>query len=158
MDFKPVYRALLRLFPGDYRSCFEIEMLDAFEQASEEWEGFAYGRFICLELIGLAARLPLEWIAKLTTSSSMRARSLPDLRKMRPAGVPRELWFASAGASRAGIPDEVAEAEKRVQFCLHRMEHAIATHDFPGARFYSNEDLKAREQLRQARAKYGLGE
>ena len=64
---------------------------------------------------------------------------------MRPAGVPRELWFASARTTSAAVPDEIAEAEKRVEFCLRRMEHAIATHDFPGARFYSNEDLKARE-------------
>ena len=77
---------------------------------------------------------------------------------MRPAGVPRELWFASAKAPCAAVPNEIAEAEKRVEFCLRRMEHAIATHDFPGARFYSNEDLKARENLRQLRLKYGVSE
>ena len=161
MDGRRAYRALLRLFPGDYRSCFETEMLDAVECASEEWRArgaFAHARFVCLELLSLTASLPMEWIAKLTTSRSVRARSLPDLRMMRPAGVSRELWFAWAGASRSGLPDEVREAEKRVQLCLWRMEHAIATHDFPGARFYSNEDLKAREQLRLARTKYGLGE
>jgi len=100
----------------------------------------------------------LEWIAKLTTTSSVRGRSVPDLRMMRPAGVPKEMWFCSAKTGQLGVPDEVAEAEKRVEFCLRRMEHAIANHDFPGARFYSNEDLKARENLRVLRAKYGLGQ
>ena len=158
MIFKAAYRALLRLFPEDYRLFFETEMLDAFCRASEEQRArgpFAYCRFVCKELAGLVLSAPVEWIAKATTGSSIRARSLPDLRLMRPAGVPRELWFASAKAPCAPVPDDIAEAEKRVEFCLRRMEHAIATHDFPGARFYSNEDLKARERLRVLRAKHG---
>jgi hypothetical protein len=36
-----------------------------------------------------------EWLAKLTTEETVRGRSLPDLRMMRPAGVSREVWFAS---------------------------------------------------------------
>jgi hypothetical protein len=36
-----------------------------------------------------------EWLAKLTTEESVRGRSLPDPRMMRPVGVTRELWFAS---------------------------------------------------------------
>ncbi|HTS51347.1 MAG TPA: hypothetical protein VMH05_25545 [Bryobacteraceae bacterium] len=158
MNLKAVYRALLRLFPEDYRSFFEAEMLDAFGRASEEQRArglIAYGRFVCTELAGLVLSAPLEWIAKTTTSSSIRARSLPDLRLMRPAGVPREVWFASARTMSAAVPDEIAEAERRVEFCLRRMECAIATHDFQGARFYSNEDLKARENLRLLRAKRG---
>jgi len=161
MNFKPAYRALLRLFPEDYRLFFEDEMLDAFGRASQEQRArgaMAYCRFVCTELAGLVLSAPLEWIAKATTSGSIRARSLPDLRLMRPAGVPRELWFASAKAPCSAVPNEIAEAEKRVEFCLRRMEHAIATHDFPGARFYSNEDLKARENLRQLRLKYGVSE
>lgn len=161
MNFKPVYRALLRLYPSDYRLFFAAEMLDAFGRAAEEQRalgGLAYGRFVGVELVALTLSVPLEWMAKLSTSRSIRARSLPDLRMMRPAGVPRELWFASARRMSAAAPDEIAEAEQRVEFCLRRMEHAIATHDFPRARFYSNEDLKAREKLRRLRAKYGLGE
>ncbi len=158
---KAAYRALLRLFPADYRLFFEDEMLDAFGRASQEQRArgpFAYCRFVSTELAGLVLSAPIEWIAKATTSSSIRARSFPDLRMMRPAGVPRELWFASAKASGAAVPDDIAEAEKRVEFCLRRMEHAIATHDFPGARFYSNEDLKARENLRLLRTRHGFGE
>jgi len=161
MNFEPVYRALLRLYPEDYRLFFAAEMLGAFGRASEEQRArgrLAYGRFVCAELVALALSVPVEWMAKVSTSSSIRARSLPDLRMMRPAGVPRELWFASARTMSAPAPDEIEEAEQRVEFCLRRMEHAIATHDFPGARFYSNEDLKAREKLRQLRPKSGLGE
>ena len=161
MHCKAVYRALLRLFPKDYRSWFEAEMLDAFERASREQRAksrFAYVRFVCVELAGLMMTWPVEWIAKLTASSSVRARSVPDLRMMRPAGVPKEMWFGSAMAGRPAVPEEVVQAEQRVEFCLRRMEHAIANHDFPGARFYSNEDLKAREKLRALRAKYGLSQ
>ena len=161
MNLKGVYRALLRFFPEDYRSIFAAEMLDAFGRASEEQRArgrVEYVRFVCAELVALAISVPMEWMAKVCTSSSIRARSLPDLRMMRPAGVPRELWFASARTMSAPAPDEIAEAEQRVEFYLRRMEHAIATHDFPGARFYSNEDLKAREKLRQLRVKYGLSE
>ena len=159
MHCEAVYRALLRLFPKDYRSWFESEMLDAFERASGEQRAksrFAYVRFVCVELAGLMLTGPVEWIAKLTTSASVRARSVPDLRMMRPAGVPKEMWFGSPVGGPSVVPDEVAEAEQRVEFCLRRMEHAIAHHDFLGARFYSNEDLKAREKLRALRAKYGI--
>ena len=161
MNFKPAYQALLRLYPEDYRLFFAAEMLDAFGRASEEQRArgrLAYGRFVCAELVAIAIGVPMEWMAKACTSSSIRARSLPDLRLMRPAGVPRELWFASARTMSPSAPDEIAEAEQRVEFCLRRMEHAIATHDFPQARFYSNEDLKAREKLRQLRLKSGRGE
>ncbi len=159
MNAKLLYRVLLRLFPGDYRLTFAPEMLDAFEREAEQQHrrgGAAYRRFVRGELVHLALRVPVEWFAKATTSRSVRARSLPDLRMMRPAGVARSMWFAAAKTPGVPLPDEVEEAERRVECCLRRMEHAIATHDFPGARFYSDEDLKAREELRQLRVKHGL--
>ena len=153
------YRALLRLFPQDYQTFFGSEMLATFEEASEERRArgrIPYARFVATELAGLALRAPREWLAKITTSDSVRRRAVPDMRMMRPAGVPRELWFAQAGWNTE--PSDITEAERRVDFCLRRMEHAIATHDFPGARYYSNEDLKARENLRRLRARYGPDE
>ena len=39
---------------------------------------------------------------------------------------------------------------------LKKMTHAIAHHDFAGARAYSIEDLKAREELRRLRDRYGF--
>jgi len=88
------YGTLLRLYPSDYRARFAAEMLNAFERAAAERRGHV------AELIGLMIGASREWIAKLTTDSSVRGRCLPDLRMMRPPGVPREVWFA--GGERPG--------------------------------------------------------
>lgn len=72
-------------------------MLSAFEQAAEESRGqsaLAFIRFLVAESSGLSLGAAAEWIDKLTTDRSLRGRHLPDLRMMRPPGVPRELWFA----------------------------------------------------------------
>jgi hypothetical protein len=76
-----VYKALLGLYPHDYRAAFESEMLRSFEHPA------------VAELAGLLRGIAAEWCAKLTTDPSVRGRALPDLRMMRPAGMPRELWF-----------------------------------------------------------------
>ena len=39
---------------------------------------------------------------------------------------------------------------------VHRMENAIANHEFEKARFYSDEERKERENMRQLREKYNL--
>jgi hypothetical protein len=82
---KRAYQALLRLYPYDFRAAFAAEMLAAFAQVGTARRP--------AELAGLAAGAAAEWIAKLTSDSSVRGRTLPDLRMMRPAGMPRELWF-----------------------------------------------------------------
>src|SRR5690242_4306803 len=51
----------------------------------------------------------------------------------------------------ATLPDEVAEMQKRVKFITHRMETAIANHEFEKARFYSEEERKEKDNLRQLR-------
>ena len=56
----------------------------------------------------------------------------------------------------AAPPDEVAEAEKRIKFIAHRLERAIANHEFEKARFYSEEERKERENLAVLRAKHQL--
>jgi len=88
---KRAYRALLGLYPYDFRAAFGAEMLAAFASVRAERRR--------AELAGLLAGAAAEWIAKLTSDSSARARSLPDLRMMRPAGMPRELWFGRIGCS-----------------------------------------------------------
>jgi ATP-dependent Clp protease ATP-binding subunit ClpC len=50
----------------------------------------------------------------------------------------------------------VADIQKRIKFIVHRMENAIANHEFEKARFYSDEERKERENLRQLREKYNL--
>ena len=56
------------------------------------------------------------------------------------------------------MPDEIAEVHKRIKFIVHRMENAIANHEFEKARFYSDEERKERENLRLLREKYNLDE
>src|SRR4030081_1974108 len=48
----------------------------------------------------------------------------------------------------ASVPEEVGEARSRVKFITHRMETAIANHEFEKARFYSEEERKEKENLR----------
>ena len=54
------------------------------------------------------------------------------------------------------LPPEVAEIQKHIKFIVHRMENAIANHEFEKARFYSDEERKERERLRQLRERYNL--
>src|SRR4030081_1995634 len=56
------------------------------------------------------------------------------------------------------LPSEVADIQKRIKFIVHRMENAIANHEFEKARFYSDEERKERENMRQLREKYNLDE
>ncbi|HVA93650.1 MAG TPA: ATP-dependent Clp protease ATP-binding subunit [Candidatus Dormibacteraeota bacterium] len=56
----------------------------------------------------------------------------------------------------AMLPDEVAEVQKRVKFITHRMETAIANHEFEKARFYSEEERKEKENLRAVRERLKL--
>ena len=56
------------------------------------------------------------------------------------------------------MPEEIAEVHKRIKFIVHRMENAIANHEFEKARFYSDEERKERENLRALREKYNLDE
>src|SRR5437660_46107 len=56
------------------------------------------------------------------------------------------------------LPDEITDVQKRIKFIVHRMENAIANHEFEKARFYSDEERKERENLRGLREKYHLDE
>jgi hypothetical protein len=80
------YIALLRLYPYDYRSRFAGEMLAAFDEVAGERR--------VAELVGLIVGASVEWLHKLKSDRTRRARTLPDLRMMRPVGVTREEYFA----------------------------------------------------------------
>jgi ATP-dependent Clp protease ATP-binding subunit ClpA len=54
------------------------------------------------------------------------------------------------------MPPEIEEIEKRIEYIVHRMENAIANQEFEKAQFYSHEERKERENLRQLREKYNL--
>jgi hypothetical protein len=89
-----MYRTLLRLYPADYYARFASEMATAFDRASADVHR-SRTRFLFSELRGLLIAIAREWLAKLTANPIVRARTLPDLRKMRPAGVSKEAWFAN---------------------------------------------------------------
>ncbi len=72
---------------------------------------------------------------------------------MRPAGVPWEAHYAGAFTD-----SEIAEAQERTETLIERMVHAIANHDFEGARRYARQETEARETLRVLREKHGIGE
>ena len=53
-------------------------------------------------------------------------------------------------------PQELIEMRKHVTSCVQGVEAAVADHDFEKARFYSEEERKAREDLRQLEAKLNV--
>src|SRR5436189_1307066 len=54
------------------------------------------------------------------------------------------------------LPADLADIQKRLKFIIHRMESAVANREFEKARFYSDEERKERENMRQLREKYNL--
>jgi ATP-dependent Clp protease ATP-binding subunit ClpC len=65
---------------------------------------------------------------------------------------------ASAQLHQPGLPEDVKDNQKRIRFIVHRMESAIANHEFEKARFYSDEERKERENLRNLRTSHKLDE
>jgi len=54
--------------------------------------------------------------------------------------------------------EKLAQIRKRIDFIVERMERAIANHEFEKARFYSEEERKARENLRSLCEQFNLEE
>jgi hypothetical protein len=154
-----VFEIALRLYPRDFRASFTAEMLTAFDRGADDRRAHgrsAYIRFALIELIGVMMGAGAEWFAKLTTDRSLRGRSLPDRLMMRPPGVPWEAYYGDAlvGVPENALPNEVMEARRRTAWLVERILHAIAHHDFEGARTYSYQECQARDQLRLLREKY----
>jgi ATP-dependent Clp protease ATP-binding subunit ClpC len=61
---------------------------------------------------------------------------------------------AYVNASRANWPPELIEAQQQLKFIVHRMENAIANHEFEKARFYSDQERKIRQQLSELTKKH----
>ena len=102
MGLMRLYQRFVGLYPRDYRISFSAEMLNTFGSAAEERRGRGaalFTRFVVAELACVVKGAGLEWMAKLGADSSIRGRYLPDVRRMRPTGVPREMWFAGSGLS-----------------------------------------------------------
>src|SRR5580658_3211369 len=153
---KRAYKILLQLYPRDFRAMFATEMSNTFEEASVERRRRGLGtyvRFALAELMALTMGAGIEWIAKLTTDSSVRGRSLPDRLLMRPPGVS---WDAHYAGAFLNVPEEVSKAQQSTELLVQRMVHAISHHDFQGARRYSDQERQARENLRMLRQKYQI--
>jgi ATP-dependent Clp protease ATP-binding subunit ClpC len=63
---------------------------------------------------------------------------------------------AAAQLEQGSLPEEVAEVQKRIRFIVQRTEGSVANHEFEKARFYSQEERKERDNLKQLREKYKL--
>jgi hypothetical protein len=145
VTIKRVYQTLLQLYPADYKALFAEEMSNTFEKADEERRAkgaLHFMRFAFAELSGLLIGAATEWASKLTTGRSVQDRFSPGLRQIQLAG-------ACASPDSGRTQDEVAETEKRIEIIIGNMVHAIANHDFPKARFYSDQERAAREHLRR---------
>lgn len=126
----------LSLYPAEYRAAFAAEMIVVFDQASADARkrGVLKGiRFSLFEFGGLLRGILAEHAAKWTDG---------------------EAYVTSRCTAKphTGLPAEIVEAERHLEYVLRSMEFAIAHHDFPKARFYSNEEYAARARLRQLAA------
>jgi len=126
-----LYRAILKLYPAEYRAVFAPEMIDVFEQASAQSKRRGLpGRilFAVCECIGLLKGALLQQAAKWAAPDSyITARS-----------APRES---------TGSASEIVELQRRLEHLIRSMEFAIAHHDFPKARFYSDQERATRADL-----------
>lgn len=138
----PAYRAILQLYPAEHRVIFAPEMMQTFEQAAADWRKRGSAAYLCFaacELTGLLRGLFREWISKWTAPDSyISSRCLL--------------------GQESNLPTEVVEIEKRIQRLIGCMEFAIANHDFPKARLYSDEERIVREQLHRVMSEYKLNE
>ena len=94
------YRAVLRLYPRDYRIAFAAEMVVAFESGAAERRNAGFVTFAFAELTGALAGAATEWIAKRASNPAVRGRSLPDALLMRPPGVSWDAWYCVDGKRR----------------------------------------------------------
>jgi hypothetical protein len=97
---RTAYDLLLRLYPWDYRAAFGREMLATFNEAVADMRGRTW-QLAFVEFSGLLMGVGREWFAKLTTNPIVRGRALPDVRLMRPVGIPREVWFRATESGAA---------------------------------------------------------
>jgi hypothetical protein len=130
------YKFLLLLYPRGHRDRFAEEMTGVFEEASAESRagGWAwYIRFSCSEMAGLIAGATDAWLTQKLTQKPMPQ---------------------APSTSSSYLPQELLQAQKRVDANVAAMVYAIANHQFERARTLSNQEREARENLRILRDKY----
>jgi hypothetical protein len=121
------------LYPRQHRDQFAEEMLGVFEEAFAEHrvQGWAWAvRFAFAEVAGVVAGAAEAWLS------------------LKPAPEVRTTPCSN-------LPQELIEAQQRVDANIAGMVHAIANHQFERARIHSGAERRARESLRVLREKHG---
>ena len=129
-----VYRFCLLLYPRQHRNQFAEEMLGVFDEASAERRehGWSWSvRFALAEVAGVVMGAAEAWLSP------------------KPAPEVRPTPYSN-------LPQELIEAQQRVDANIAGMVHAIANHQFEKARNHSDAERRARESLRVLREKYGV--
>ena len=140
-----VFRLLLHLYPRRHRELLGAEMQAVFEQGAQEHRllgPVAFMRFVLVELSGLVLHAAIAQFAN----------------HVRNGYLENQVPFHATLASAEDLPEEVLQAQNRLAVTLNQLLFAISHHQFVQARYYSNEERKARENLRQMREKYGIGD
>src|SRR5207247_10561829 len=61
---------------------------------------------------------------------------------------------AAAQLEQGSLPEEVVEVQKIMRFIVKRLKASTANHEFEKAHFYSHEERKESDNLKQLREKY----
>ena len=124
-----VYSMGLLLYPADFRAQFGAEMVTVFEQAAEQRRGRGVTcvlLFFVKEMLGLLAGAARE---RVFHDDAIRAHDdLP-------------------------LPSDMAGTERYLEIVSRRLIHAIAKHEFTNARYYKEQDRRARALLAELRAR-----
>jgi ATP-dependent Clp protease ATP-binding subunit ClpC len=157
-----IVRCIATSTPGDLKECLQaapwladsfraiyvrslgveetLSVLQARKQVYEKYHEVSYSD----EALQLAAQAADRYLPE---------RALP--------GKAFELLDAAAARVKmrqGALPEEILEVQKRIRFIVHRMDAAIANHEFEKARFYSDEERKERENLRVMREQHSVEE
>lgn len=121
------YSIVLALYPTDFRDQFGAEMVAVFEQAAAQRRGAGpVFLFFVKEMLGLLAGAARERVSR-----------------HRAIGARDDLPF----------PSDLAGAEKYQEIVSRRLIRSIAKHEFSNARYYDQQDRKARALLAELRAR-----
>src|SRR6266853_170175 len=87
------------------------------------------------------------------SSRYVKDRNLPDkaIDLIDDAGA-----FVKMQQKKVALPEEVMESRKRLKFIAKRHDMAVSNHEFEKARFYSDEERKERETLRELQQKHNI--
>jgi hypothetical protein len=131
---KRAYRFMLLVYPRWHRNQFSEEMRSVFEEAFAERraQGWSWSvQFAFEETAGLIGGAAEAWLAP---------KPGPEVQT----------------ASTSHLPQDLVDAQQRVDANIAGMVYAIANHQFESARVHSFQERQARERLRVLREKYGL--